>query len=939
MRKYNLIWLVSWLFIATLTQAWAQVNEKPEPLPIDPKVRYGKLDNGLTYYIRHNELPKERAHFYIAQNVGSILEEENQRGLAHFLEHMAFDGSKNFPDNGMDSYIERVGMRSGQNFNAYTSFDETVYMITDAPVRTEGVVDSCLLILHDWSGFLSLTDSAIQKERGVIREEWRTSQSASQRIYERLTREVFPGSRYANRWPIGKIEVIENFKPEELKAYYKKWYRPDLQAIIVVGDIDVDQVEGKIRSTFADVPAPVNPARRKQEQVADNKEPIVSIVTDKEAPNTVLNIYHKHDPLPEELEASVAGLIKDYMQTVSATIMTERFDEILQRANPPFVYAGAGDGDFIIAKTKEAWNTGAVVKEGEIDSTLVTLVRETQRLKRYGFTASEYERARINVLKQIESAYNERDNQRNDAYVSSYITHFTRGGNLTGIETYYTLMNQLAPRIGVEQVNQYIQGLIDDENVVITLTGPEKEGLSYPTPAELLEAYEAACLLPVEPYREEVSNEPLIPELPEPGRITDTREDPRFGATVMTLSNGIRVVLKPTELKKDEILMTASRPGGSSVFGKDDAYNLKLFNDVNEIGGLGNFSATDLGKRLAGKNVSCAISLSQDRDNVNGRAVPADLKTLFELIYMEFTAPRIDEEAYASFETRLKAQLENIELNPRVAIQDTTRMELYGDDPRAARLRPDDFSRISYDRIMKMRDERFGDASGFVFTFVGNIRIDSVKPLVERYIASLPTSGKVMKADPDGVPRILPGSRSNVFRREMEVPKVTVAHFYTASIPYNEENRMAATMLERILNLVFFDTVREKEGGTYGIGVSADLSYFPREETILQVFFDTDPAKWERMNQIVSEEIRRIADEGPTEENFRKTRDNLLKHHAEVLQENGYWLSVLDHYYDRGIDAHTDYESVVGSMTPAKIQSIARQLLDQHNRVEVIMRP
>lgn len=927
------------LLLGLLAVIQVSAQQEMQPLPIDPKVRYGKLPNGLTYYIRHNAQPKERADFYIAQNVGSILEEENQRGLAHFLEHMAFDGTKNFPGHGMDDFIESVGMRGGENFNAYTSFDETVYMIMNAPVTNPSTVDSCLLILHDWSGFITLADSAIEKERGVIREEWRTRQDAQARLWEQQLPKMYPDSRYANRLPIGSIDVINNFKPDELRAYYKKWYRPDLQAVIVVGDINVDEVEADIKRIFADIPTPINSASREEFEVPDNDMPLISIAKDKEAANTILYVFYKHDKLPKELYATPMGLVKDYIQTVAATMMNERFEEILHQAQPPFVYAQASDGDFMVSRTKDAWTVAAIAQEGAIDSALTTLVKETQRLKQYGFTPSEYERARINVLKQYESAYNERENQKNSAYTREYVRHFTEGGYIPGIETEYTLLSQIAPNIPVQQVNQYIQDMIGDNNIVISLTGPDKAGVTYPSEEELLRTFLKAQRIPVEPYQETVSNEPLIPNLPAPGTITEIQTDQRFGATVLTLSNGVKVVIKPTDFKKDEILMTATRPGGSTLFGDKDIYNLKVFNEVIDLGGLGNFSAIELSKRLAGKKVSCTPSLGLDDESFNGSSTPSDLKTLFELIYLYFTAPRMDEEAYASFENRMKAQLLNTELDPMVAFSDTLAQAVYKGNPRAMRLRPGDFAHISYPRIMEMYKQRFSDASGFVFSLVGNISIDSIRPYVEQYLASLPASGKIEKGNPSVVPALRKGEYTNIFQREMEVPKATVVNFISGQMDYSLPNIVTATALKQILDLVYMEKVREDEGGTYGVQSYARISPFPEGRTTLQIFFDTDPAKRERMNNIVRNELKRIMEVGPRAEDFKKTQDNLLKRHAENLQENSYWLNILDNYYYRRFDAETEYEPIVKGLTPEQIRSFTRQLLSQGNRIEVVMEP
>lgn len=926
------------LLIIFLSSGFLQAQEM-QPLPIDPKVRYGKLDNGLTYYIRHNELPENRADFYIAQNVGSVLEEDNQAGLAHFLEHMAFNGTKNFPENGIDKYLQSVGMRMGENLNAYTSFDETVYTIINAPVDKPNVVDSCLLILHDWSNSLALTDSMIEKERGIIREEWRTRRDASQRLLEKQLQQMFPGNKYANRIPIGSIDVINNFKPEELRAYYKKWYRPDLQAIIVVGDVDVDTVEKTIKTMFSDIPTPVNPAKREYVSVADNDEPIVSIATDKEASSTIIYIYHKYDPMPAQLRSTAAGLITDYISAVCSQILNERLEALLHQANPPFVYAEAYDGDFMVARMKDAFTIAAIAKEGEIDSTMTALVREMERARQFGFTVSEYERAKINILKQYESAFNERDKQKNSSYTKEYVNHFTEGGYIPGIETEYTLINQIAPNITVEQVNQYLSQVIGEKNIVLALSGPEKEGVVYPTESELLEMFNKARSQKVEPYKEEVNNDPLIPELPAPGKIVKEEHDGLFDATVLTLSNGVRVVLKPTEYKKDEIQMTATSPGGSFMVGIDDAKNMKVFNSVIGLGGLGNFSAIDLSKKLAGKKVSCSASLGVDNESLNGYASPNDVKTLFELIYLAMTSPRTDNDAYASFENRMKAQLENAKLDPSTALNDTISKVVYNNHPRAVSLEAEDFDKISYQRILDIYKERYGDASDFTFTFVGNLNVDSIRPYIEQYLATLPANGRVDKPSPDALPKIMKGKLENHFSREMQTPKSSVFQLYSGKSEYNLKNLLTASLLSQILDLVYTETIREAEGGSYGVYAGVSLSDFPKGQTTLQVFFDTDPEKWKNMVRIVDEEIQHIATDGPKSEHLTKSRDNMLKRHNERLQENSYWLNVIDSYYFRGMDAYTNYKETLESITADDIKKFMSDFISQGNCVEVVMGP
>lgn len=924
------------IFLMSIMQLAAQ--QMPQPLPIDPKVRYGTLPNGLTYYIRHNELPKERADFYIAQNVGSILEEDNQRGLAHFLEHMAFNGSKHFPSNGMDDYAESVGMRMGENINAYTSFDETVYMLRNAPVSKEGVTDTCLLILHDWSNFLTLPDSMIEKERGIIREEWRTGQNAQARIWEQQLPRMFPGTRYANRMPIGTIEVIDNFKPQELRDYYDKWYRPDLQAVIVVGDIDVDVVEQKIKALFADIPLPANAAEREYFEVPDNDEPLISIAKDKEAPYYMIYLFHKHDKLPMELRSTVIGMVQNYLQSVSATMMNERFNEILLRADPPFIYAGASDGNYMVSKTKDAWMVGAVAEEGRVKDALEAITMETERIKQFGFTESEYERARINVLKEYESAYNERENQEHGTYTREYVDHFTNGGYIPGIEFEYSTLSQIAPNITIDQINQYINSVAGNDNIVISLTGPDKENTVYPTEDELLSIYLSAKETPVLPYQEELSDEPLVAVKPAPGKIVRTEEDPLFDATVLTLSNGIKVVLKHTEFKKDQIMMTATSPGGTTLFDDKDISNLKVFNDVIALGGLGNFSAVDLGKALAGKKVSVRTSLGLEDENVNGSSTPADIETLFELIYLNFTAPRMDQDAFSSYTNRLKAQLENFHLNPMVAFSDTLSKAIYNNNPRAMRITQEDFEHISYQRIMDMYKERFADASDFVFTFVGNLDKEALKPLIEQYLATLPSLNRKEKGNLRYVPDLLKGIYANHFNRKMEIPKVTVSLLRWGQMEYTLEHVISTTMLKQILDIVYTEKVREDEGGSYGVQLSAYISQFPEGQTMLQIYFDTDPEKWEKMSTIIKDELTNVAASGPRQEDFNKTKDNLKKRHDENLQENSYWLNVLDRYYYKGFNSDTDYLKILDGITPEKIQNFAKKLLDQGNSIEVVMK-
>jgi zinc protease len=908
-------------------------------IPVDPKVRYGKLSNGMTYYIRHNELPRERAEFYIVQNVGSMQEEENQRGLAHFLEHMAFNGTKHFPAGtlGIKEYAESIGMRSGENLNAYTSLDETVYMLMNAPVTRREIVDSCLLVLHDWAAFLTLADSMIEKERGIIREEWRTRSDAQMRLWEQQLPGMYPGSRYASRLPIGTIDVINRFRPDELRAYYRKWYRPDLQGIIIVGDVDEDAVEQTVKTMFADIPAPVDPAERKWEPVPDNREPLVSIATDRESTRLALSLYYKHDRIPDDMKGTVEDYVMYYLRMVVSSVMNERFSEILQKANPPFINAYAGDGEYMIARTKDAWTAAAIVKPGGIDEALETLVTETNRAGKFGFTASEYDRARTNILKWVESAYNERDNRRNEAFASEYVRHFTEGESIPGIEMEYEIMKQIAPAIPVEAVNRYVSRCIGDSNIVISLTGPDHE--TYPSKEELLAAFREKQALPVEGYEEETAGKALIGALPAPGEIVETERDPLFGATVYTLGNGAKVVLKETDYRKDEIIMKASSPGGSTLFDAGEASNLKLFNNAASVGGLGDFSTTQLAKALAGKKISCSIQLTGNAESLLGETAPSDIRTLFELVYLFFTAPRSDGEAYASLTGRLRGQLENLQLNPMVAFSDSATKAVYGEDPLASRIRTEDLDRASYSRIMEMYRERFADASDFTFIFVGNISADSMIPMMKQYLATLPSLNRAEQGNAARLPALRRGKYANRFNCTMETPKATVMTLHSGQMTYSLENLVLASMLQQILDLVYTEKVREQESGSYHVATNISIADFPKGRTVLQIGFDTDPAMQDRLAATVRDELDAIVRNGPRETDFIKTRDNMLKRYDESLQENSFWLGALDGYYFDGFDGFTSYKDVLNSITPAQVQDFAKALLEQGNCVEVVMTP
>lgn len=925
--------LLAVLFFCT-SALFAQMDMSP--IPIDSKIKYGQLDNGLTYYIRQNNQPKDRAEFFIAQKVGSVLEEDNQSGLAHFLEHMAFNGTKNFPDKAMINYLETIGVKFGENLNAYTSFDETVYNISNVPVTREGIIDSCLLVLHDWSGFISLDEEEIENERGVIREEMRTRNQANYRQMEKLLPLIMPGSQYAKRMPIGTEEVVMNFKPDELRAYYKKWYRPDLQAIIVIGDIDPDQIEAKIKKMFADIPKPVNAAERIYYPVPDNETPLVGIVKDKESTRTMLSIFYKHDPMPDHLYASSAGFVMKYMQAAIQKMLNDRFAEIAQKANPPFIAAGASEGEFIAAKTKDAWSFTALSKEEGIEEALKTLTREVQRVKQFGFTESEYDRAKLSLIKAFENAYNERDKQKHSSYAREYVDHFTNGGYIPGIEYEYEKTKEIAPHITVGYINEYFNQVTGDKNVALTLLCPDKEGVELPSDSLLLSWYQETKAETLVAYEDKVSSEPLMTEELPSGKISKIFKDKVFETTNYVLANGVKVIIKPTHFKDDEILMTATSPGGSSLFPEDQLVNIKTYSMFSNIGGLRDFSAIELGKLLTGKKVGVSPNISMRKEGMTGSSSPKDFETMLQLVYLHFTAARMDEEAFQSYKTRLSAQLKSQEADPSIALVDSLNSGMYQSPERMSRLKPEDIDKIDYQTIMNWRKNRYLDASDFTFVFVGNIHPAEAQPLVTKYLGNLPSIKR--KESPKEVNlNYKKGKIRKEFDKQMENQKSTVIDIYSGTLQPTLANKIYMSMLQQILNIVYTETIREKEGGTYGVGVRASISEYPKGQSSIQISFDTNADKKDHLNEIAHRELRQIAQNGPKIEDFNKVKEFMLKKHAENKQENGYWLGIIQRYAEDKYDGYTQYSNLVQTATPDHVRNLAASLLKQGNLLEVIM--
>ena len=924
--------------VAMLALSATMFAQQAMPVPFDQNVRRGKLENGLTYYIRHNEKPAQRANFYIAQKVGSILENDDQQGLAHFLEHMAFNGTKNFPGKELLNYMEHNGVKFGENVNAWTSIEQTVYMLTNVPTTNPSLIDSCILILHDWSSFISLEGEEIDKERGVILEEMRQGQGAQMRMYEKMLPEIYPNSPYGHRLPIGTEEIVANFPHDALRAYYHKWYRPDLQGIIIIGDVDVNEVEGRLKAIFEDIPAPINPAERTRFEVADNEEPIVSICSDREETHYNVSVYYKHDVVPNEEKGDISYWIKGFIDNLVSTMYNNRLEELTQKANPPFIFGYGYYGTFFVSDTKDAWTTLAYAKDKDgIDEALTALVTESKRMQEYGFTASEFERAKADLMKRIQSQYDERDKQETNRYFNPILNHFLTNEPLMGIENEYMLISQILPSLPVEAINMYAKEMIREDNIVITLTAPEKADEKLPGKEELLAMFNKAKEAEVEPYVETVSNEPLIATLPPKGAIESKKHDLVFDATVLTLKNGVKVIYKPTTFKDDEILMNAYSFGGYSVMDQSDPYTLQEINDLATLGGVGNFSAIDLPKVLAGKKASVHPNITSLSEGMSGNCSVNDLETMLQLTYLYFTSPRSDEEAFQSYITRTKAMVANMEADPNTAFRDNLMFAMYDNHPLVKRMKAEDYDKVDYAKALKLYADRFKDANNFVFTFVGNIDPETFEPLVEQYIGSLKTK-KVNETWTDKVPTITDKDVTSHYTKAMENPMVTCYMVYNGDMQYTRKNQMTMQVLGDVMDIVYTEKIREDEGGTYGVGVQGNLNNRPKETFMFLIGFQTNKEMYEKLMGIAIAELQNVANNGPRPEDLKKVKEFLVKKHAEDLESNRYWMNCITTQERDGYNPMADYNKIIENITSDDVANMAKAVLKGYKK-EVVQIP
>ena len=937
------------MFVAALTLVCSVVMVAQEmqmpPIPVDPAVRIGKLDNGLTYYIRHNEYPEHVANFYIAQRVGSIQEDESQRGLAHFLEHMAFNGSEHFPSKpegkGIIDYTRSLGVEFGSDLNAYTSIDQTVYRVCDVPTKRATALDSCLLILKDWSNGLLLEADEIDKERDVVHNEWRLGEGPSQRMITRSLPKMYPGSKYGLRMPIGLMSVIDSFKPATLRAYYHKWYRPDNQAIIVVGDVDVDHMEAKIKELFSGIKVDANAPKVVAEEVPDNKEAIYIFDKDKEMQMSQVMVMMKHDAVTEEEKGTLGYLVQSYVANAIARMMNQRLAEMTQEESCPFFQAYADDGQYLLSKTKDCFELIGVPKEGKDMETLQILYREAKRALEHGFTATEYARAQADYLSALEKQYTNRDKRKNAEFGDQYRDHFLSNEPIPPLEQLYALMQQIAPNIPVAAVNEMVPELISatDSNLVVMEWAQEKEGKVYPTEQQMAAAIAAARAEKLEAYVDNVKDEPLVDASKiKAGKIVKETENKVFGYKELKLSNGATVILKKTDFKDDEIQMQAFAKGGKSMYGPADYTNLKVFDQVIGYSGIGNFSSNELSKALAGKEVNADATMGNTRQYITAHSTPKDIETMMQMQYLYFTAINKDEKQFQNLMTSLEMGLKNKSLDPQSVFSDSLSNTLYSHNPRFANIQVEDLKNINYDRILEIAKDRFKNAGQFTFVFVGNFDEQTLRPLIEQYVASLPAT-KQKAEDFKEILTLAKGEVVNNFKVKTESPKATAFEYWYADMPYTLENQVKIDAVGQILSMIYLKTIREEESAAYSCGAAGGFNLSSHQaKAALQGYCPMNPDKQEIAVRLLHEGIANMQKTIDADQ-LAKTKEYMLKQFDVDAKKNGYWINTITNYKDFGVDFHTNYKKTVESLTVENVRDFLNKFLKSGNHVEVIMLP
>ncbi len=932
--------------LLALTLIFAALNGKAYgTIPTDTSVYMGRLPNGLTYYIKQNNMPAHHVDFFIAQRVGSVQGEESQRGLAHFLEHMCFNGTKHFPGNAIIDYLESVGVKFGANLNAYTAADHTVYNISNVPSSRRSVLDTCFLVLSDWSHNLLLKGKDIDEERGVIEGEWRQRTGAYNRMLEKAAPVLYPGSLYGERMPIGLMSVVRNFKHKELRNYYKKWYHPGNQAVIVVGDIDPAYAIAKINELFGGIKGPKNAEAVTPVAVPDNERIIATVQSDKEQPSTQVRVMFKHDGLEDAEMSTIRFFENEYLKSIVVSMLSSRFADVVLQEGAPFSRVHVMDRNYFISSTKQALQFIATSKSGKVADCTRWVAREVQRATRFGFTEGEFKRARLKFEASLDKLYRERDQYSNTRYARDLVRVFKDGEPCPDMETYTRLMREVIERVTLEQVNAHLNSIVSptEKNVVLAAFCADKGDIALPSEQALIEAFRAGRADEITAYVDTLTSTRLLLQQPVAGKIVAEKPMEQYGAQELTLSNGVKVYLKKTDFNNNEIVIAGSSTGGlSQNYTAAQAPSFKAMNAVMGASGFGEFSSSQLKKVLAGKNVKMRTFVEKTEEGFQGSATPQDLETAFQLLYLKLTSPQKDVKAFNSYLDNCRSRLDNHNSDPKFEFADSIFANVFAGHPlRGETLTRDEIEKVDYDLIMNCYKDRFSDVSDMKVYIVGNFELDSIKPLLERYVASLPGGGRIEKPKNIGY-HLFEGDTAKHWTRKMQNAQDKNYFFWTAPITYNLKNVLVAKVAGQVMSKVFLDEIREKRGWTYHVntrcsivpdlnGQDAPVVFFPFNVTVTA-------GKALENNALVKQLMADAASGKITQAQLDKVKKYYAKVYGEDVKENSYWMVIMRNFNKYGLDFETQYLATLNSITVGDIQQFLSMLLHQGHTLELVMK-
>ncbi len=934
MTKLRIVIILTLLgFISTVLVA--QIVDPSKAIPADPSIKIGKLDNGITYYIKANKKPEKRVEFRLAINAGSVCETDGQQGLAHFVEHMCFNGTKNFPSNKMVDMLEEMGVKFGAELNAGTGFDQTVYMLK-VPTDKEEWINRGFQVLEDWAHQVSMEESEIDKERNVIVEEWRLGLGAEDRMQTEYIPVILKDSRYAERLPIGKVDIIKSFPYDTLRSFYKTWYRPDLMAVVVVGDIDPQLAENKVKEYFGRIPKAINPKQRVEFPIPDNVEPLISVVTDKEASGFDASIFFKH---PKSDNITYSDYRNQLMRLLYTGMLNNRLFEIARKPESPFLYAGAGYGSFI-GRTIDIYSLSVGAKENQIEESIELLLTENERVRQYGFTPTELEREKMEIISNYEKMAKESDKTESESYADEFVRNYLDKECIPGIQKEFEITKEFIPLITLEEINAMGRSWTTSENLLALITAQEKEGVIVPSEQQVAEIIKSISLQKTEAYVDKVSDTPLLADQPTPSKVVKRTDNKDFGFTEIVFGNGVKMVLKPTDYKNDEIIVTAFSPGGTSLYPDSDIMSATLAATIITQSGLGDYDYTGLQKKLSGNTARIAPYIGELLEGINGSCSPKDLETLLQLNYLYFTKTRKDQSAYDSYISRMKNMIKPMRTTPQAIFADTLAKIVSRNSARVITMPSESqFNQLSLDRLIEIYKDRFADASDFRYIMVGNFNVEEVIPLIEKYIGGLPSINR-QENWKDVTPEFPEGLLVVEVPKNSE-PQSSVAMVWKGDFRWKEKQRFGFTMLMDILSIKCRESMREDQGGVYGVSISGSPSKYPESKYSITSTWGCNPDNINKLSQTVLDEMVKIKKDGPSEADMNKVKETLIRERETRIKENGFWISVLQNHflYGNRLLSQQEYETIVKSISNDDIKAVANRYLDTESYVQVALTP